>query len=74
MFDDFRWKPRKITAAVIGWPSAALLGVSAFGMFVFADLAKWGVGLALLGIAVAVLISSKTLRAKIAAMLWRNTR
>jgi hypothetical protein len=72
MFDDFRWKPRKITAAIIGWPSAALLGVSAFGMFIFADLAKWGVGLALLGIAVAVLISSNTLRARIAALFRRT--
>ena len=41
MFNDFRWKSRKTAAATIGWPSAAVLGVSAFGMFIFADLAKW---------------------------------
>jgi hypothetical protein len=41
-------------------------------MFIFADLAKWGVGLALLGIAAAVLISSKTLRAKIAQSVRRS--
>jgi hypothetical protein len=72
MFDNSTWKRRKIFAAVIGWPSAVLFGVSIVGMFIFADLAKWGLGLALLGIAAAVVISSKTLRAKVAALSRRS--
>ena len=60
------WRPRKIAAAVIGWPSALVLGVSFSAMFLAPDIAVWPLGLSLLGIATAVIISSKTLRQKIA--------
>jgi hypothetical protein len=58
-------KPRKITAAVIGWPSALALGLSAGGMLIAPGIAVWPLGLSVIGIAAAVIISSKSLRQKI---------
>ena len=66
---------RKVGAALIGWPSAALLGMSVTGMFIAPGLAVWPLGLALIGIATAVIVSSRTLRQKIAdgvQRLWRR--
>ena len=68
-------KLRKVGAALIGWPSAALLGLSVTGMFIAPDLARWPLGAALIGIATAVIVSSRTLRQKIAEAvqrLWRR--
>ena len=66
---------RKVGAALIGWPSAALLGMSVTGMFIAPHLAVWPLGLALIGIATAVIVSSRTLRQKVAdavQRLWRK--
>jgi hypothetical protein len=66
---------RKVGAALIGWPSAALLGMSMTGMFIAPDLAVWPLGVALIGIATAVIVSSRTLRQKMADgvhRLWRR--
>ncbi len=66
---------RKVGAALIGWPSAALLGVSVTGMFIAPSLAVWPLGVALMGIATAVIVSSRTLRQKAAdgvQRLWRK--
>ena len=68
-------KLRKVGAALIGWPSAALLGLSVTGMFITPDLAVWPLGVALIGIATAVIVSSRTLRQKMAEAvqrLWRR--
>lgn len=59
-------KLRKISAALIGWPSAMLLGLSATGMFIAPHLAVWPLGVALIGITTAVVVSSKTLRERMA--------
>jgi hypothetical protein len=59
------WRPRKIAAAAIGWPSALGLGLSFGGMFFAPEIAVWPLGLSLIGIAIAVIVSSKTLRQKI---------
>ncbi len=59
-------KLRKGGAALIGWPSAALLGLSVTGMFIAPDLAVWPLGVAVIGIATAVIVSSRTLRQKMA--------
>ena len=69
-------KIRKVGAALIGWPSAALLGVSVTGLFIAPSLAAWPLGLSLIGIATAVIVSSRTLRQKMAdgvQRLWRRT-
>jgi hypothetical protein len=66
------WRPRKIAAAAIGWPSAGLLGVSVVGMFLAPDIAMWPLGLSLIGITIAVIVSSKTLRQKIVAAMQRR--
>jgi hypothetical protein len=58
-------KPRKIAAATIGWPSAGLLGLSFGGMFLAPQIAVWPLGVSLIGIAIAVIVSSKMLRQKI---------
>ncbi len=66
---------RKVGAALIGWPSAVLLGLSVTGMFIAPDLAVWPLGVALIGIATAVIVSSRTLRQKMAEAvqrLWRK--
>ena len=68
-------KLRKITAAVIGWPSALVLGLSAGAMFIAPGIAVWPLGLALIGIATAVIVSSRTLRQKMVEgvqRLWRK--
>ena len=59
------WRPRKIAAAAIGWPSALGLGLSFGGMFFAPEIAVWPLGLSLIGITIAVIVSSKTLRQKI---------
>ncbi len=59
------WRPRKIAAAAIGWPSALGLGLSGAGMLLAPEIAVWPLGLSLIGIAIAVIVSSKTLRQKI---------
>ena len=59
------WRPRKIAAAAIGWPSALGLGLSFGGMFFAPEIAVWPLGISLIGIAIAVIVSSKTLRQKI---------
>ena len=65
-------KPRKIAAAAIGWPSALLLGLSVGGMFLAPGIAVWPLGVALGGILVAVIVSSKTLRQKIVEAVQRR--
>ena len=67
-------KLRKVGAALIGWPSAALLGLSVTGMFIAPDLAVWPLGVALIGIATAVIVSSRTLRQKMAEGVRRLVR
>jgi hypothetical protein len=67
------WRPRKIAAAALGWPSALVLGVSFVGMFLAPDIAIWPLGLSLIGIAIAVMVSSKTLRQKIADSVRRRS-
>jgi hypothetical protein len=69
---SMNWRPRKIAAATIGWPSAGLLGLSVGGMFLAPDIAVWPLGASLIGIAIAVIISSKTLRQKIADTVRRR--
>ncbi len=72
---ETRVRLRKVGAALIGWPSAALLGVSVTGMFIAPSLAVWPLGVALMGIATAVIVSSRTLRQKTAdgvQRLWRK--
>ena len=71
---ETRVKIRKVGAALIGWPSAALLGVSVTGMFIAPSLAVWPLGLALAGIATAVIVSSRTLRQKMADSMQRLVR
>jgi hypothetical protein len=68
------WRPRKIAAAAIGWPSALGLGLSFGGMFVAPQIAVWPLGLSLLGIATAVIVSSKTLRQKIVSSVRRRSK
>lgn len=65
-------KPRKIAAATIGWPSAGLLGLSVGGMFLAPEIAVWPLGIALIGIVVAVIVSSKTLRQRIGNAIQRR--
>ncbi len=65
---------RKDGAALIGWPSAALLGSSVTGMFIAPDLAVWPLGVALIGIATAVIVASRTLRLKMAEGVRRLVR
>ncbi len=60
------WRPRKIAAAAIGWPSALVLGLSFVGMFLSPEIAVWPLGLSLIGVATAVIVSSKTLRQTVA--------
>ena len=71
---EARVKIRKVGAALIGWPSAALLGVSVTGMFIAPSLAVWPLGLALAGIATAVIVSSRTLRQKMGEGMRRLLR
>jgi hypothetical protein len=59
------WRPRKIAAAAIGWPSALGLGLVVRRNVLRPDIAVWPLGLSVIGIAVAVLVSSKTLRQRI---------
>ncbi len=66
------WRPRKIAAAAIGWPSALGLGLSFGGMFFAPEIAVWPLGLSLIGITVAVIVSSKTLRQKIIDAVQRR--
>ena len=68
------WRPRKIAAAAIGWPSALGLGLSGAGMLLAPEIAVWPLGISLLGIAIAVIVSSKTLRQKMAGGVQRLVR
>ncbi len=68
------WRPRKIAAAAIGWPSALGFGLSSAGMLLAPEIAVWPLGLSLIGIAIAVIVSSKTLRQKIADGAQRLVR
>jgi hypothetical protein len=71
---ETRVKIRKVGAALIGWPSAVLLGFSVVLMFIAPSLAVWPLGLALFGIATAVIVSSRTLRQKMGEGMRRLLR